>query len=223
MTLTERKCLGWSPICSQHFCSRLYWLFAQWGGLCAISIASCAIGFALNLRKRTSHGSKNCSVLSQTWYWRLYSGAVAMPVIWRWFGWLACWIGFVVLVLSIGQVNRLPWRTRLVLGVMLVAIFVIFLAPISYSQWREERAAALEGDLIFPSQSANGVPVYIGEGGAPIPPLSGEGEIFADSKLTLENQRGRILVSTTVRDEQGEVVVTIDRNHWLMTQFCLDK
>jgi hypothetical protein len=148
---------------------------------------------------------------------------VAMPVIWRWSFWLLAWALFLWVVFSLYPISGLPGETRFVASLLLVLLFIGVCRGTAYLQWKAEKAQVSEGDLFLPSQNAAGTPVYIGEGGGPLPVLANEGEIFADAKLTLENKAGRILVSTVVRDQQGNEIVTIEKNHWSVTPFCKDK
>lgn len=141
--------------------------------------------------------------------------------------------GFLSLVVSVGMLVVLFWTMESAdrldirekcFGAFCIVQFAFVVGWIVLPpKWKAEKAATLDGDLVLVTQSANGTPVYIGEGGGPLPSLADEGEIFADAKLTLENDNGRILVSTVVRDDHDNVVVSLEKNHWTVTQYCLDK
>ncbi len=155
-------------------------------------------------------------------------GSISMPVAWRWSGWLLCWAIFVALVLCFPPVNRLPRRTLTVLALCLIGCFFGICFPTAYAQWREEKASALEGDLFLPESNAKQKIIEFGEGGTRVE-AGPNGRIlsfFADANLDVENDKGHLLLSTEVRDQQGKVVVKLEKNHWSVSPdkgICLDK
>jgi hypothetical protein len=114
------------------------------------------------------------------------------------------------------------------------ALFCLFTHQISYTQWREEKASAMEGDLVpIGSTDANpkAVGVQIGPGG----PLLFSSDDFAgisnsmfkfayDAGLRITRGPKGVEISTPVRDRYGNLVGEIDSNHWkVYSNFCSDK
>jgi hypothetical protein len=92
-------------------------------------------------------------------------------------------------------------------------------------KWREEKAAALEGDLFLASSHATHSLIQIGVGNRYLD-AEQPTQMLADADLKVENDHGHLLVSTTVRDQQGKEVVRLERNHWTVNPdkaICLDK
>jgi len=156
-------------------------------------------------------------------------GLVSMPVMLRWAGWTICWVLFVYFVLNgFSPMNRLPRKTQVLIGVLLLFAFVQALWGTAYSQWRGEKAAALEGDLFLASSHATRKLLEVGAGGA-IDEADANNHIlniWADAALEVANDNGHLLFSTVVRDQQGKVVVSVEKNHWTVNPdsgICLDK
>lgn len=83
-------------------------------------------------------------------------GVVEMPVLWRWTGWFLCFCIFVYIVQSsVRQIHEYPRKTRILGALIAAAIFVGVFFPIARDAWKEERALALEGDLIGAGPAIN--------------------------------------------------------------------
>jgi len=162
-------------------------------------------------------------------------GAVSMPVIYRWIGWLFCWCALIyILQNSIVPINGFPRRTRFSGLVILTIAFILIFRTTVISMWREEQASLIERDLIGAGQmSSDGqqrmVPeVQVGDTESSIIPEPGfEGPFFKpfpDAEFIVKYGRKGPLVSTTIRDSESHVVATIDNNHWkVFPPFCPDK
>lgn len=99
-----------------------------------------------------------------------------------------------------------------------------------HDEYRRQRSAETEGDLIVP-RSHNDFPPMIefgGEGGGFIRyggPGSSPALIFAyDAGLRVAKENGRVVISTPVRDREGHLIGEITNNHWkVYPPFCSDK
>jgi hypothetical protein len=102
-----------------------------------------------------------------------------------------------------------------------------------YEKWREEMATATEGDLIGsggdllvngmipPLQIGNSYPILIMTPKAGAEPYV---KPFPDAEFLVEAGVYSPLISTTVKDRFGNLMVEITRNHWrVYPQFCPDK
>jgi len=100
--------------------------------------------------------------------------------------------------------------------------------------WIEEQAAFTEGDLIGgdkPELLENGAPPWLQIGDSKsIMVMIPQGKLppylqpFPDSNFLIESGTKGPLISTTVRDRNGNLVVEIKRNHWkVYPPYCLDK
>jgi len=80
--------------------------------------------FRLTPESTTKRKTKAISAVSNG-ILALVFGIVPMPVIIRWIGWGLCWVGFVYILLSgVPLLYRLPRKTRVVMGFILVIFFV---------------------------------------------------------------------------------------------------
>jgi hypothetical protein len=151
-------------------------------------------------------------------------GVLPMPTIWKWVGWFFCFWGILYILRAVVEpINRLPIVTTRVGLIFLLLAFIIIFWPLAHSQWREEMATALEGDLIgagsaVSNEKAHGFPMLqIGETTFVMTP-DGVRDIFPffpDSGVRIEwGEKGRPLFSTTVRDHNGNLTAEIVRNHW---------
>jgi len=218
------------------------------GAIVLISLA--AISFALG---ESTMGGWWCSHLEKdkdhTWKWNilslLLSGALAifvgivMPVTARWIGFAICVIVFSYSVLQTLQATEgLRGSIKLGLSTASAAIFSACCLGIAHGQWIHEQAEAKEGNLrgageAFRDQSSRMVPLVQVDntgtifmmatpkpGDVPAPYF----QPFPDAAFEVESGKNGPLVSTTVRDSDGHIVVTISRNHWVVyPPFCQDK
>ncbi len=161
-------------------------------------------------------------------------GVVPMPVILKWIGWFGCWCALLYIVqASVDQINEYPRKTRLLGGVLLAISFVGLILPAARGEWREEKAAAQEGDLpgagmAFTDDLKRGFPmVQIGNGTIFVMTPDGVSDIFPffqDSGVRIEWGKRAPLLTTVVRDRNGNLVSEIKKNHWrVYPLFCADK
>jgi hypothetical protein len=115
-----------------------------------------------------------------------------------------------------------------------VAISVVGWTSYLHDQYRQQQAAATEGDLISPPPSSTlGKPsipkVEIGTSGVELVALGGKpsGTMIGfnfESALWLTEDKSGIRVSISVRDRGGNLVGEIVNNHWrVYPPFCSDK
>jgi hypothetical protein len=179
--------------------------------------------FRLTPESTTKRKTKAISAVSNG-ILALVFGIVPMPVIIRWIGWGLCWVGFVYILLSgVPLLYRLPRKTRVVMGFILVIFFVESLLGTEYRQWKEETAAAQDGYIHSNSIGHGQLALRIGKDGGPIPWDKESLKMFPDTSFRIERGNDGVELSTEVHDKRGNLVVSIDKNHWHITNQCLDK
>ena len=104
---------------------------------------------------------------------------------------------------------------------------------IFYPLWNAEQASNVEGDLVgaeqvFDDDAKRGFPmVQIGRGTGFIMSPDGVSEIFPffkDSGVKIETGKIGPLLTTTIRDRNGNLVAEVTRNHWrVYPQYSVDK
>ena len=156
-----------------------------------------------------------------------------MSVLTRWAIWVLSFPLFVFLVQPLIARKEPSHRRRILIAATLTLVFAGAALPLAHAQWREEKAAALEGDLIGAGPAVDdgkqhGFPMLqIAETTFVMTP-NGVRDIFPffpDSAVRIEwGEKGWPLLSTTVRDHNGNLVVEIVRNHWhIHSAFSADK
>jgi hypothetical protein len=161
-------------------------------------------------------------------------GVLPMPVVWKWVGWFFCFWGFIYIIQAVvDPINRLPGKTRKLAMAFLLLIVICGFSTTALSQWREEMAAVVEGDLVgagpaLDDGKLHGFPmVQIGEGTTFVMTPDGVSNIFPffkDSGVRIEWGKRAPLLTTTIRDRNGNLVAEIRRNHWkVYPQYCADK
>jgi hypothetical protein len=118
--------------------------------------------------------------------------------------------------------NRKLWTLR----ISIVFVGCLIAAWPVYRQWKIEQAEALEGNLFegsfHPETNCMALPVQVGSAGATFymfPPKNGKEmppyfRPFPDAEFRVECGKRGALISTTVRDHNGNEIVSIERNHW---------
>jgi hypothetical protein len=123
---------------------------------------------------------------------------------------------------------------KVVISLLLAIALGEFIVPAMNHKWREEKAAALEGDLVGAGAEINSGPmpmVQIADvnifamapqtPGVPPPPYF---QPFQDAEFRVEFGKKGPLVSTTIRDAEGHIIAVINKNHWkVFPEFCPDK
>lgn len=161
----------------------------------------------------------------------------SVPVVWKVILGFAALCGIVHLVSTeVEYFRRIP-RDVLWGRFVIVTVFLFIGSWTTIvSAWRSEMAARTEGDIFEgkyePGTNCMALPVQIGSTGGILimtPPKSGEKmppyfAPFKDANFLVECGQHGPLISTTVRDRDGNLVVSIDRNHWTVyPPYCLDK
>jgi hypothetical protein len=156
-------------------------------------------------------------------------GLVGMPVAIRWFGWFLCFVALLYLVNSLFQsLNRVPAKTRIMIGAVLCVAFWIAFNSIALEQWESEKASATHGhlDAAFdktPPVGASTSDVYIAIG--PVTKqdthlgaihLVGAGKTWtpAGSNFSVDRMEGHLVVNTDVHNRDGFLLVRIIDNDW---------
>jgi hypothetical protein len=140
---------------------------------------------------------------------------------WAAFFWAVALLCAADLLLTVGKLQKIGVFWRWVLNVTFVAIVWAFSYPYIHAVYRTQRAALTEGVLHTPSD---------GKDHSKDPPTFQLGESF---RVTMDNpkmggtviqrwagnvtmfRRGNeILVSTTVKDKEGHLIVEVRDNHW---------
>lgn len=161
--------------------------------------------------------------------------AVGLAVRWRWFVWSCCLVFVVGVFLPdyFPILRTFPRKSKtLVLGVAVLA-FAVVCYPIENAQWRIEQSEALEGDLLGsgtkPLPAGVGAPPFVQVGTSNsimfmVTPSTPIFKPFPDAEFLVEPSAKGPLVSTTVRDSEAHVILTIKRNHWqVYPPYCQDK
>lgn len=146
-----------------------------------------------------------------------------MPVRVRWSLWWLCFTAFVFLVqLLIPTLGKIALKWRVLISIILCFAFAASMWPVAKSQWREEMAAVLVGDLTgagaaISDDKPHGFPMLqVGETTWVMTP-NGVADIFPffpDSGVRIEWGLRGPLFSTHVRDRNGNLVAEVTRNHW---------
>jgi hypothetical protein len=156
-----------------------------------------------------------------------------IPVLLRW---TACWVCFsATILICVFELSdfceRLPVKTKVLGCSLLIGIFPVVFCNLVYSQWRSEQGSKLEGDLLggqeFASSDYPGITpasIEIGNSGTILFVTSGEWQWFQDAGVRIEQGKRGPVVTTPIRDRLGNLVVSIERNHWTCyPPYCLDR
>lgn len=137
------------------------------------------------------------------------------------------------LLLSTGKLTTIGRSIRIPLNVVIVCILWFLSYPTVHEQYRVQHAALTSGVLRARSDgkdhSGNPIVVEFGEHGTTIGFPSGKnagGFGFPKDNFLLSRVGNQILLSTTVRDRQDNLIVEIRDNHWRVSKSetnCWDK
>jgi len=159
-------------------------------------------------------------------------GLSFVGILWAASCWLIC---LFALAAWIGNTERLrnvrrPWvrlmQVSIIVGVVAVGGFPV------YQRWRTEQAVAVEGDLIGAGPAVNdgkqhGFPMLQVGGTTWVMTPDGVADIFPffrDSGVRIEWGYKGPLLTTPVRDRNGNLLAEITRNHWrIYPLYCADK
>ena len=175
----------------------------------------------------------------------------SMPVAWKWPLWAVSLISVVYLALAfIPFLARLANGQKFFIGLAAMSAAIAAFWPVISQQWRAEKSAYVEGDFEPPRKAATLLNLEIGNSGSVIviaphsqlnlagPPVNLAGpnglnigadqqaqgfRILYNAGLSIEIENGELLLTTPVRDREGHLVANIVRNHWSVTNSCLDK
>jgi hypothetical protein len=157
--------------------------------------------------------------------------AVAMPVVYRYplMGLSLISILYLVLTIIPTFAEGLSTPQKIAVGIGVLALSFAAFWPLVHRQWKAEQANLLEGDL-KPQQLASKAPDKTIQIGNTIPRMNWHGEehkdmftFLYDAGVRLEVENNELKLTTPVRDRQGHLVAQIDKNHWSVTNACLDE
>jgi hypothetical protein len=164
----------------------------------------------------------------------LVPSVVTMPVIVKWTIWLACFIALAYIIIDVCHpMARLSKQGKAIVTLLVTIVFIVSCRPLAFSMWRAEQAELTEGDLIGAGEGLlpNGATpwVQVGDSGSmfimlPQEKLSPYFKPFPDAEFLIESGKKSPLISTSVRDRFGNLVVDIKQNHWTVyPPYCSDK
>jgi hypothetical protein len=155
-----------------------------------------------------------------------------MEVVWRWICWFSFWSLLTVFV-AYELPYRLPQKTRLAMCATLIFLFPLLFHGTAVHQWRAEQADKVEGDLLGGSEFSYDDPrlkwpviLQVGVSGPKITWGTSNAGIkwFEDAGLKLEAGKRGPIITTPIRDRNGNLVVSVESNHWrIYPEFCSEK
>jgi hypothetical protein len=147
-----------------------------------------------------------------------------LPIFWRWLIWFTSFSVFIfcMQILVPYFYRRISSNQRVMNTLALTCLFVLGFWSIAHAQWRQEKAIATSGDLAAKSDgkdhSSEPPKLRIGpNGGVTIAWTGTQGSPMFNAymdKIKLVRLNGKILLSTTVRDDNGNLIADIHDNHW---------
>lgn len=159
--------------------------------------------------------------------------AYSMSVVPKWACWYVAFVAALILIEILIPCFRVLDKPQIiVVNVIVFGLFFLSSWPIAKQQWRTEQSTLLEGDLAPNELLSNGYPdmnMEMGDSGAIIlwPEMLSSApqmQIAYDAGLRMDVAGKELLITTTVRDRNGNLVVELNRNHWkVYPQFCSDK
>jgi hypothetical protein len=158
----------------------------------------------------------------------------SMGIAWRCVLWFCGWILFVhLLFLMIPMLGNLNLFVKICLSVGVTSILAALLSSPIHSAWRAEKAAVTSGVLRVVVNDgldhSNDQPmIQMGEsqGFILLPTETQPGIALPADLLALKQVNGELVLSTTVRDRAGNLVVEIVDNRWTVSPSktnCWDK
>lgn len=153
-------------------------------------------------------------------------GPLELPMFWRWLLWLGCWGVIVGIVLPdwFPVFHQFPAKSKRLVFVMAMLVFVVSFYRTAHSQWRAERAADMQGYLIVRNPMRLKYPHFQIAGSCAV--LIGYGPLilFKDAELRFSlSPQGSTEITTTVEDREGHRIVEINENHWVVYEGAGDK
>jgi hypothetical protein len=149
---------------------------------------------------------------------------------------ITCLLALLFFADWIANTERVARLHKLKIRALQAAAIVLGLAIggiVFYPLWKAEQAAKFEGDLlgagmVFVDDVKRGFPmVQIGKGTIFFMGPDGVSDIFPffkDSGVKIETGKMGPLLTTTIRDRNGNLVGEVKQNHWkVYPQYCADK
>jgi len=147
-----------------------------------------------------------------------------MPIVLRWSLWFVCWTITTILAQIHFEMPKLAGR-KICITAASAFTFIAAFHSLIRSQWMEEQSSLLEGDLIgagglhYPNLATPWV--QIGDSKSMLIMVPQEKvqpyfKPFEDAEFFVEGGTEGPLISTTVRDRFGNLVVEIKQSHWIV-------
>jgi hypothetical protein len=149
---------------------------------------------------------------------------------------LVMFVGLLAFTRYVANLDRMVVVKKTSMRVIQAATIIVGIAveiAVLYPFWCQEQAAALEGDLLGagPDLLPNGATPFLQVGDSksmmimlPQKEVQPYFKPYPDAELLFESGSKGPLVSTTVRDRFGNLVVEIKQNHWrIYPPYCSDK
>jgi hypothetical protein len=139
------------------------------------------------------------------------------------------WLALLALIDLAEFVRRTGNRRWAFYCLVTLALVILLIRPVT-QEYRAEQAALYEGDLsvvwpIWPPFAKHNMPpepiLELGDSGVFFTNLKRDGDAIKtsyDSHLELSESPSGMEISTIVRDENGNVIVDIDHNHWTVSR-----
>lgn len=148
-----------------------------------------------------------------------------MPVAIRWMLWFTCWTMTAILVQIHFEAPK-EIKQRVAIAAASVLLFVACFQSLARTQWKAEKAAALEGQLcsfrsFWGKCYTPPIPIIEigGDSGSKMIYVGQENSVdfgvFArNAGLRIERGKNGMEISTPVLDRSGKKIASIEKNHW---------
>lgn len=155
-----------------------------------------------------------------------------IPILYSCISWVVAWVAFVHLCLNLEHLSRVSnWIKSVGTVIASLALVLCFYSPIR-TAYIKERARAISGDLVARpdglDHSKDLPAIQLGPNGQRIAWTEGatpQIEAFYD-KISVKLVNQRVQLSTTVHDDNKNLIVETIDNHWTVsssTAVCWDK
>jgi hypothetical protein len=145
----------------------------------------------------------------------------AMGILWKCVLWAITWLMVLDFVqIQIEWLGRLSLQKKVFVFLVATVVLLTFVFDPIYASWRSEQAALTSGVLHPLSNKSQPLPaIQVGQGGTVFYLTDPKGTLFnfPSDSLRVREERGELLLSTTVRDKSGNLVVEVVDNHWTVS------
>jgi len=136
----------------------------------------------------------------------------------------ASWLMVLHLLFTLPRFEQWSVGQKLICAIYLTIFVAELVAAPLGSRYREEQAAMTEGYIHSRIAGWGAMALQVGRRGGSVPWGQGDTlKMFSDTYLGMERGEDGIEISTVIHDRNGAIVATIEKNHWRVTSYCLDK